>query len=55
MSTLLQKLDAHLPFTKTERIIIAIVLVLHALPALDNDLFWFRKASQSMAEEISDY
>jgi protein TonB len=35
MSTLLQKLDAHLPFTKTERIIIAIVLVLHALPALD--------------------
>jgi protein TonB len=35
MSTLLQKLDAHLPFTKTERIIIAIVLVLHALPALE--------------------
>jgi protein TonB len=35
MSALLQKLDAHLPFTKTERIIIAIVLVLHALPALE--------------------
>ena len=35
MSTLLQKLDTHLPFTKTERIIIAIVLVLHALPALE--------------------
>ena len=35
MSTLLQKLDTHLPFTKTERIIIALVLVLHALPALE--------------------
>lgn len=35
MSTFFQKLDAHLPFTKTERIIIAIVLVLHALPALE--------------------
>jgi len=35
MSTLLQKLDAHIPFTKTERIIIVIVLLLHALPALE--------------------
>jgi protein TonB len=35
MSAFLQKLDAHLPFTKTERIIIGIVLVLHALPALE--------------------
>ena len=35
MSTFLQKLDARLPFTKTERIIIGIVLVLHALPALE--------------------
>ncbi len=35
MSTLLQRLDAHLPFTKSERIIICIVLILHALPALE--------------------
>lgn len=35
MSSLLQKLDARLPFTKTERIIIGIVLLLHALPALE--------------------
>ena len=35
MSTLLQKLDAHLPFNKTERIIICIVVLLHALPALE--------------------
>ncbi len=35
MSTLLQRLDARLPFTKSERIIICIVLILHALPALE--------------------
>lgn len=35
MSSFLQKLDARLPFNKTERIIIAIVVILHALPALD--------------------
>ena len=35
MNTFLQKLDAHLPFNKTERIIIGIVLLLHALPALE--------------------
>lgn len=35
MSTFLQKIDARLPFTKTERIIISIVLILHALPALE--------------------
>ena len=35
MSTLLQKLDAHIPFTKTERIVIVIVLLLHALPTLE--------------------
>lgn len=35
MSILLQKLDARIPFSKTERIIIGIVLVLHALPALE--------------------
>lgn len=35
MSTFLEKLDARLPFNKTERIIIGIVLVLHLLPALE--------------------
>ncbi len=35
MSTLLQRLDSRLPFTKSERIIIAIVVILHALPALE--------------------
>jgi periplasmic protein TonB len=35
MSTFLQKLDARLPFSKSERIIIGVVLLLHALPALE--------------------
>ena len=35
MSAFFQKLDAHLPFTKSERIIIGIVLLLHALPAFE--------------------
>lgn len=35
MSTFLKKLDAYLPFNKTERIIICIVVLLHALPALE--------------------
>ena len=35
MSTFLERIDARLPFTKTERIIIGIVLLLHALPALE--------------------
>ena len=35
MSAFLQKLDARLPFTKSERIIICIVVLLHALPALE--------------------
>ena len=35
MSTFWHKLDERLPFTKTERIIIGIVLLLHALPALE--------------------
>jgi protein TonB len=34
MSTFLQKLDAHLPFNKTERIIIVIVVVLHLSPSI---------------------
>jgi periplasmic protein TonB len=35
MSTLLERLDSRLPFTKSERIIIVIVVILHALPALE--------------------
>lgn len=35
MNTLLQRLDAQLPFTKSERIIIAIVVLAHLLPALE--------------------
>ena len=35
MSRFVDKLDARLPFTKTERIIIGIVLLMHALPALE--------------------
>ncbi|MBU3641983.1 energy transducer TonB [Polynucleobacter sp. Fuers-14] len=35
MSTFLKKLDGYIPFNKTERIIIGIVMLLHALPALE--------------------
>ena len=35
MSTFLKTLDAKLPFNKSERIIICLVLLLHALPALE--------------------
>jgi len=35
VNTFWQKVDERLPFTKTERIIIGIVLLLHALPALE--------------------
>ncbi|QWE19903.1 energy transducer TonB [Polynucleobacter sp. AP-Kolm-20A-A1] len=35
MSAFLDKISSHLPFNKTERIIIGIVILLHALPALD--------------------
>ncbi len=35
MSTFLQKLGSYIPFNKTERIVIIIVLLLHVLPALD--------------------
>jgi protein TonB len=35
MSPFFQKMDARLPFNKSERIIIGIVLLLHALPALE--------------------
>ncbi len=36
MSDFLKKLDSHLPFNKSERIIIGIVVLLHELPALEN-------------------
>jgi len=35
MSAFLKKLDSFVPFNKTERIIICIVVLLHALPALE--------------------
>ncbi len=35
MSALLKNVDVYIPFNKTERIIIGIVLLLHALPALE--------------------
>jgi len=46
MSTFLQKIDAHLPFNKTERIIIVIVVLLHALPALEF-LHWDSKPAKT--------
>jgi protein TonB len=49
MGQFLQKLDAHLPFTKTERIIIGIVLLIHALPALD--LLHFQTRPPKMDDE----
>ena len=49
MSNFLQKLDAHLPFNKSERIIIGIVLLLHALPALE--FLHFSKRAPQMDDE----
>ena len=46
MNSFLQKLDSHLPFNKTERIIIGIVLLLHALPALEF-LHWTSKPTRT--------
>jgi protein TonB len=46
MNSFLQKLDSHLPFNKTERIIIGIVVLLHALPALEF-LHWTSKPNQT--------
>lgn len=51
MSAFWQKLDAHLPFTKTERIIIGIVLLLHALPALEF-LHWTSKPTHVDDERV---
>ena len=41
MGTLLNRLDAHLPFNKTERTIILIVLLMHCLPLLSLLKFHF--------------
>jgi protein TonB len=46
MSQYLKKLDARLPFNKTERIIIVIVLLLHVLPALEF-LHWNTKPTKT--------
>lgn len=51
MSALLQKIDSHLPFTKSERIIIGIVLVLHILPALDF-LHWTSPSTKPDDERV---
>ena len=51
MSAFWQKVDKRLPFTKTERIIIGIVLLLHALPALDF-LHWSAKPPQMDDERV---
>jgi protein TonB len=51
MSAFWQKVDAYLPFTKTERIIIGIVLLLHALPALEF-LHWTSKPTHVDDERV---
>jgi len=51
MRSLLARLDAVLPFNKTERIIIGIVLLLHALPALEL-LHWHASAPKTDDERV---
>ena len=51
MSAFWQKVDERLPFTKSERIIIAIVLLLHALPALDF-LHWSSRPTRIDDERV---
>jgi periplasmic protein TonB len=51
MNTFWQKVNESLPFTKTERIIIGIVLLLHALPALEF-LHWSTKPPQIDDERV---
>jgi len=51
MSAFWQKVDERLPFTKTERIIIGIVLLLHALPALEF-LHWSSKPPRMDDERV---
>lgn len=45
MSTFLQKVDSYIPFNKTERIVVIVVLLLHILPALDY-FSWSSKPSK---------
>lgn len=49
MSALLKTLDTRLPFNKSERIIIAIVLLAHALPALE--FLHFKPGPKQLNEE----
>jgi protein TonB len=49
MSAFLKKLDAYIPFNKTERIIICIVVLLHVLPALE--FLQFSKRPPQMDDE----
>ncbi|WP_353433213.1 energy transducer TonB [Polynucleobacter sp. MWH-UH23A] len=51
MSPFWQKVDERLPFTKSERIIIGIVLLLHALPALEF-LHWSSKPTRVDDERV---
>lgn len=50
MTGLLKKLDDSIPFNKSERIIIVIVLLLHALPALEF-LHWSSKPNKPDEDE----
>ena len=52
MSNLIHRLDASLPFSKTERIIIAIVVLLHALPAIIELLHWNPSAPKPDDERV---
>jgi protein TonB len=49
MSGFLKKFDSYIPFNRTERIIIGIVLLLHALPALE--FFHLSKRPPQMDDE----
>ena len=51
MSTFWQKVDQRLPFTKSERVIIGIVLLLHALPAFEF-LHWTSKPTRMDDERV---
>ncbi|QWD61845.1 energy transducer TonB [Polynucleobacter sp. MWH-UH25E] len=51
MSTFWQRMDERLPFTKSERIIIGIVLLLHALPAFEF-LNWSSKPTHVDDERV---
>jgi protein TonB len=51
MNAFWQKVDERLPFTKTERIIIGIVVLLHALPALEF-LHWTAKPPRMDDERV---